>query len=75
MSAPVFKLALIYPDGTSLPITAGGPVEIDLKAACKAAILSKGVGMFRTEAQVAQAIDEGITETIQALKDRARQYV
>jgi hypothetical protein len=46
----------------------GSPMERDLIEACTAAIVAKGVGVFRTEAQVKRAIAQGITETVQALK-------
>ena len=53
-------------------IPGGGPLERDLITACTAAIVEKGVGLFRTEARVKQAILEGLTETIAALKQETR---
>ena len=61
-------LQIIHDDGRVLQLKAGGPLEADLVAACTAAIVAKGVGILRTEAQVKRAIAAGIREAIQALK-------
>lgn len=68
-----FKLQIIYPDGSALPFVAGreNPFEIDLKAALKAAILKRGVGFLKTEAQVGIAIDDGFDEALMTLKEKA----
>ena len=50
----------------------GGLLERDLITACTDAIVAKGVGFGKTEAQVRQAIAEGITDTIRALKRDTR---
>lgn len=49
----------------------GGRIERDLIQACTDAIVKKGVGLFKTEAQVKQAIRDGITEAIRELKYEA----
>lgn len=49
-------------------LPAGGDLERDLIQACTDAIVAKGVGVFRTEAQVRTAIDAGITEALRDLK-------
>lgn len=72
---PTFKLQIVYPDGKALPFTAGSSFECNLIASCKAAILKRGVGFLRTEATVAQAIDEGMQEAILALKRNARRAI
>ncbi len=49
-------------------LPAGGALERDLIADCTKAIVKRGVGVFRTEAHVMQAIADGITEAINSLK-------
>ena len=70
----MFLLQIVYPDGTVLRGAPGraNPFEMDLVAACKKAIVARGVGVGRTEAQVARAIEDGIIEAIQDLKNRVR---
>lgn len=63
-----FKLKLVYPDGTDILFNGGGQIELDLIDACTRAIVAKGVGVFRTEAQVKTAIQVGMTEAIFGLK-------
>ena len=53
-------------------IPAGGLLERDLVHVCTEAIVSKGVGFFRTEAQVRRAIEQGITDAIRDLKRESR---
>ena len=53
-------------------IPAGGPLERDLVQICTEAIVSQGVGIFRTEAHVRKAIHAGITEAIADLKRESR---
>lgn len=43
-------------------------MERDLIEACTAAVVTRGVGIFRTEAHVRAAIVAGITEAITDLK-------
>ena len=62
-------LQIIHDDGTVLRLKAGGKLEADLIASCTTAIVAKGVGLFRTEARVKQAIASGLKEAIQALKN------
>ena len=49
-------------------IAGGGPLEVDFVKTCTEHIVQKGVGLFRTEAVVARAIKNGITEAIMNLK-------
>ena len=65
----VFRLQIVTPDG-AVVFDANGPLEVELRAAIKAAILARGVGVFRTEARVAAAIDAGVHEVIHGLKER-----
>lgn len=51
---------------------AGGALERDFVAACTEAIVRRRVGFFRTEAQVKQAISDGITAAILDLKEDTR---
>lgn len=70
----MFLLQITYPDGSVVQGAPGiaNPFERDLIALCKAAIVGKGVGMFRTEAQVALAIEQGMQEGLMELKRTAR---
>lgn len=70
MSAPLFLLQIVEAASphTVVRLPGGGTLERDLVEACTAAILAKGVGVFRTEAHVRSAIATGIAEAIRALK-------
>lgn len=68
MSEPVFKLQLVYPDGTLVTFEAGSPFERKLVESCVVAIAKQGVGVFRTTTQVRAAIVKGITEVLTDLK-------
>lgn len=68
MSAPLFKLQIVYPDGTPLTFEAGSRFERDLVESIIKTIMPKGVGFFKTEAKVRMAIEEGIKEAIWDLK-------
>ena len=50
-------------------------LEVDFLDAAVSAILAKGVGVFRTQAQVEAAIREGLDETIYALKVQTKELV
>lgn len=50
----------------------GGSIEKDLIAHCTQAIVNHGVGFFKTEAQVKDAISQGLTEAIATLKQDTR---
>jgi hypothetical protein len=63
-----FWLQVVDRDGVVVKMPFGAPMERDLIRACTEAIVAKGVGVFRTEAQVKSAIEAGITETVRALK-------
>jgi hypothetical protein len=76
MSAPVFLLQIVSAkDGTVATLPAGGPLERDLVQCCTAAIVKRGVGVFRSEAHVRQAIAEGIAEALLDLKRETRGIV
>ena len=61
--------------GDVVQLPAGGALERDLIQSCTDAIVARGVGLFRTEAQVRQAIQDGMTEAILALKLETREVV
>lgn len=65
---PVFRLKLVYADGSELVFDGGGAFERDLRRVCREAIVKRGVGFFRTEAHVAKDIEDGIHEAIMSLK-------
>lgn len=67
-SEPVFRLKLVYADGSELVFDGGGAFERDLIVACRDEIVKRGVGVGRTEAHVAQDIEDGIREAIMSLK-------
>jgi hypothetical protein len=75
MSEPVFRLCLQYADGSSLPIRAGGPAEQDFVILCKAHILKHGVGLLKTEAQVATAIEQGLKDALMDVKRDSRRFL
>lgn len=56
-------------------LPAGGPLELELIERCTDAIMAKGVGFGRTEAQVRQAIIGGMTEVVRGLKWQTRKVV
>lgn len=64
----MFKLQIVLPDGTPIRFSAGERVEMDLRATIKDAILKRGVGVFRTEAHVAQDIEDGIADALETFK-------
>lgn len=71
--ASEFRLRLVYADGSALEGEPGRayPFEIELRGAIRAAIMSRDVGLLKTQAQVGRAIDEGIEEALMGLKVRA----
>lgn len=72
---PVFRLKLVYPDGSELVFDGGGVFERELIVACREAIVKRGVGVMRTEAQVKRAIDEGMAEALLSLKRESLRVV
>jgi hypothetical protein len=63
-----FRLAIVRADGQRVLLMPGGRAEHDLIQACADAILAKGVGVFRTEAHVRRAIEQGMHEALLAIK-------
>ena len=47
MPEPVFRLKLVYADGSDLVFDGGGAFERDLVRACRNAIVKRGVGIAR----------------------------
>lgn len=71
----MFRLKLVYADGSELMFDGGGIFERDMIQACKAAIVKRGVGVACTEAHVAKDIEDGITEAIMSLKRESLRVV
>lgn len=63
-----FWLQVVDREGVVVKTPFGAPMERDLIRACTEAIVAKGVGVLKTEAQVKRAIEAGITETVRSLK-------
>lgn len=77
MSEPIFKLQIVYPDGTVLRFNAGNPLEdpCDGEHRCVECVIieeicKRGVGFLRTEKQVRKAVAEAFL----ALKERTRAF-
>lgn len=69
MADPLFLLQIVdAKTGAVVQLPGGGRMERDLIEACTAAVVTRGVGIFRTEAHVRAAIVAGITEAITDLK-------
>ena len=68
----LLQIVEVRPPHAVVRIPAGGPLERDLVQICTDAIVAKGVGLFRTEAQVRKAIQSGMTEAISTLKRDSR---
>lgn len=77
MGTPVFLLQIVEanPPHALVRIPGGGALERELIQVCTDAIVSKGVGIFRTETQVRHAIQDGMTEAILSLKHDTRYVV
>ena len=83
MAKPVFKLQIVLPDGKPITFAAAGQFERDLVeslvseivARCiqpiRDAIVTKGVGVFRTQAHVSKDIDEALKESLGKEVERA----
>lgn len=75
MGAPLFYLQVVDRDGVIVRLPGGTRLERELVSACVDQAVSKGVGLWKSEAQVKQAISEGIAEVIKGLKQQTRQLV
>lgn len=71
----MFYLQIAEAQTGRVAVFADRRLEVDFVEACVQAIASKGVGLLRTEAQVRQAIREGLDETIRGLKDETKALV
>lgn len=63
-----FRIAIVREDAEPVLLYPGSLGERDLVDAVTKQIVGKGVGFFRTEARVRQAITDGIAEVIHELK-------
>jgi len=68
MSDPIFFLQIVDKNGRVAHLPGGGPLEVNLHEVITKAIMSKGVGFFKTEKSVERSIREGIREAILNLK-------
>jgi len=66
----LYRLQIVRADGSRVRWRPGGLEELDFIAACVDCICAKGVGFLKTEATVKRAIQEGIEETLNSLKER-----
>ena len=64
----LFWLQIVDGSGVVAKLPGGGTLERDLVQSFTDAIVKKGVGVFRTEAQVRAAIEAGITEVLREMK-------
>ena len=66
---PIFLLQLVDArTGRVVTFPGGGPIERDLLTDATDRIVSKGVGIFRTEAQVRRAVEAGLREAFYEFK-------
>jgi hypothetical protein len=73
--APLFLLQIVEnetPQRLVAQIPGGGPLEADLIELCTSHIMSKGVGVMRTEAHVEADIRAGLKEAIYSLKEQTK---
>ncbi len=63
---PPFLLQIVDENGVVVHTRAGGKHEADLIELVVKSILPRGVGFFKTEAKVEQAIRDGIKDAIYA---------
>lgn len=68
----MFLLQIVYPSGEVLTFPAGGRMEMDLVREITAAIMAKGVGFGKTEAQVEAAIKDAIPAALLAFKTQTK---
>lgn len=69
---PPFLLRIVDQDDNTVTVPGGGALERDLLTEIVKKITKQGVGIFRTEAQVTQAISQGLREVVQELKAETR---
>jgi hypothetical protein len=67
MSSP-FRICITRADDEPVYLRPGSSGERDLVLTIRNHIMAKGVGFFRTAAQVETAVREGVAEALYALK-------
>jgi hypothetical protein len=75
MSEPEFYLQIVDRDGVIAKFPGGGHLETQLIDDITHAVMSKGVGFFKTEAAVESALRDGMREVLRALKRKTIQLV
>ena len=68
MSISRFRVVIMKEDGTFAVLHPGGKGERDMTQAITEQVIEKGVGFFKTEAQVKLAVEEAISEVLHELK-------
>jgi hypothetical protein len=63
-----FLLQIVTPEGEHVRFRAGGLIEANLIEICTQQILSRGVGLFRTQAHVEQDIRAGLAAALYEFK-------
>lgn len=66
--ASIFRISIVRDDEEPVLLHPGAKGERDLVDAITRQVVDKGVGFFRTEAHVRQAIVDGVSEILHALK-------
>jgi len=66
----MLKLQIVYDDDARTPLCfpAGGPVETDLVTLIETEVMKRGVGYFRSEADVREKLRAGIRDAVYAFK-------
>src|SRR3990167_6777378 len=72
MGIPIYRLQIADLNGHVVVLPAGGRLERDFIRECSAAIVRRGVGVWKTEAHVRADIEAGLTEVIRELKWETR---
>lgn len=67
---PVFFLQIVDKDGQVAHLPGGGPLEVNLIDLVTKMILTKGVGLLKTQSQVESAIRAGFNEVLTGLKNQ-----
>lgn len=67
-----FRICITHADGDVVYLRPGSTGERDLVAAITKHVVSKGVGFFRTQARVEEAIAQGVADALYALKSEVQ---
>ena len=70
--ASKFRISITRTDGAQVHLVPGGHGERDLVNAIVDTALAKGIGVFRTEAQVKAKLESAIREVLNEIKSEVR---